>query len=147
MLIAFVISLVALPAGRVTEVIKAAEKPRPESGSAPNQRARRLGAEVLLLGDEGGGGLVEGPGRLRSREEVDVDAADAAAAELDVAGTEAVICRRLLAAADVGDQLSRDDACSPSAKTPALGSRRWSRPRPRRRPGNRVSSVSGLTGM
>ena len=45
---------------------------------------------MLLLGDKGDGWFLERAGRLRSRKEVHVDAADATATELDVAGAEPV---------------------------------------------------------
>jgi len=40
---------------------------------------------MLLLGDESGGRLAKDAGGLRTREEVDVDAAYPAATELDIA--------------------------------------------------------------
>src|SRR5439155_26472099 len=52
--------------------------------------------EVLLLGDEGGGRLLERACRLRPGEEVDVDPAHATRSELDVARTAPVVRRRLL---------------------------------------------------
>ena len=55
-------------------------------------------------------------------EEVDVDAADAAAAELDVAGAASVVAAGLLAALHSRDQRPGDDTrAAPSANTPAFG--------------------------
>ena len=56
------------------------------------------------------------------REEVDVDAADLFAAELDVADPGAVVAGRFGLAPDAGDDLVGDDrAPAPSANTPAFG--------------------------
>ena len=67
-------------------------------------------AEVLLFGDERRGRFAEGAGRSRCREEVDVDAADETGAELDVAGSTAVVGGRLLAASQSREQGGGDDA-------------------------------------
>ena len=84
----------------------------------PNQRARRLEPKCALLRDELARRLLERARRLRSREEVHVDAADAAGAELDVAGAGPV----------VRAGFARRPAASRSAP------RRRRAPRPRRRP-------------
>src|SRR5438093_563961 len=80
----------------------------PSATAEPAQAAAR--AEVLLLGDEGDGRFLESAGRLRSGEEVDVDATDAARAELDVAGPEPVVGSQLLAVPQTCDQRSGDHA-------------------------------------
>ena len=93
---------------------------RPRSAAEPAGAAAR--AEVLLLGDERGRRLVERAGRLRAREEVDVDAADAAGAELDVAGAAPVVGVRLLARrAARAIRVAATTRAAPSAKTPAFG--------------------------
>ena len=76
---------------------------------------------MLLLGDEGHRGLLVGPGRLRAGEEVDVDPADPAGAELDVAGAMPVVAVRLLAAPIAAISDSATTRAAPSAKTPAFG--------------------------
>ena len=67
------------------------------------------GAEVLFLGGDGFGRLMEhagwfGPG------EVDVDATDTAGAELDETGTDPFVGLGLLTAAQSRDQFRSDDA-------------------------------------
>ena len=76
---------------------------------------------MILLGDERARGLLERPGRTWAGEEVDVDPADAAGAELDVAGAAAVVCRRLLAAARPRDERRGDDAGRALGEDAGLG--------------------------
>ena len=57
-------------------------------GSAAEPASATARAEMLLFRDQGARRLVERAGRLWAREKVHVDAADAAAAELDVARAE-----------------------------------------------------------
>ena len=76
---------------------------------------------MLLLGDQGVRRRLECPGRLGPGEEVDVDAADTARAELDVAGTAPVVCARLLAALALAISDAATTRAAPSANTPAFG--------------------------
>ena len=113
---------------------------RPESAAEPAGAPAR--AEVLLLGDQGGGGLLEGAGRPRAREEVDVDAPDPAGAELDVAGARAGRSPR--ARPPPRNRAINDAAttrAAPSAKTPAFGTPTVATSPIAYTPGNRVSSV------
>jgi hypothetical protein len=68
-------------------------------------------AEVLLFGDEGRGWFAECAGRLCCREEVDVDAADATGAELDVAGSAAVVGGRLRTVSQGREQGGGNHSC------------------------------------
>src|SRR3989442_11505143 len=76
---------------------------------------------MLLLGDECGGRLSEGAGGLRAREEVDVDAAHAAATELDIARAASSIGARRLAAPKCGEQGSGDAPRRPLREDACLG--------------------------
>jgi len=87
-----------------------------------------------------------GAGGLRAREEVDVDAAHAAATELDIARAASSIGARRLAAPKCGEQGSGDDARRPSAKTPALGTPTVATSPIAYTPGYCVSRVLELTG-
>jgi len=76
---------------------------------------------MVLLGDEGGRGLLERAGRFWPREEVHVDSTDAAGAELDVAGAEPVVGSGLLAARKRAISDAATTLAAPSANTPAFG--------------------------
>ena len=109
-----------------------------------NQRARAARAEVVLLGDEGVGRLVERAGRLRAREEVDVDATDATGAELDVAGAAPAVGLRLLAAAQTARSATqRRRGLLPRRRPPPSARRSSRRPRPRTRPETASRASSG----
>jgi hypothetical protein len=85
----------------------------PGGDSAPEPAGASARAEIVLLGDEGSGRLTEGAGRLWSREEVDVHAADPPATELDVTGTQTPISARLLAAPKGREQGGGDNTRRP----------------------------------
>ena len=87
---------------------------------------------------------MEGAGRLRAREEVDVDATDAAGAELDVAGAAARRSgpRRLAALAAARSSRCATTRAAPSANTPAFGTPTSATSPTAYTPGNRVSSVA-----
>src|SRR5262249_21595895 len=77
------------------------------SAAEPAGAATR--AEVLLLGDEGARRLAQRPRRPRAGEEGDVDPADAASTELDVAGAASLVAARLVLPTGSRDERAGDD--------------------------------------
>src|SRR5580765_3414521 len=69
--------------------------------------------EVMLFRDELARGFLERARRLRSREEVHVDATDPTGAELDVAGAGSVVLTVFTSAPQLGDQRRGDDVRLP----------------------------------
>ena len=105
------------------------------AAQAPNQRARRLEPKCSFSATRAADGALKLPVLAGAGEEVDVHAPDASAAELDVAGAAAVVGAGPLAVAELGDQLSRDDArgaLGEHARLRHAGRRRRRRPRRRR---------------
>ena len=91
-------------------------------GQVPNQRARRLAPKCCFSATSSSDGSWKRARRLRPREEVDVDAADASSAELDVAGAASVEARP--AVAPPVRRATIDSATTRAARsenTPAFG--------------------------
>src|SRR6476620_8467398 len=82
----------------------------PSAGLTAEPAGAAAAAEVLLPGHLLGRGSVEAAGPLGAGEEVDVDAADPAAAELDVTGAAPEVRARTLPSPQPRDQGLGDDA-------------------------------------
>jgi hypothetical protein len=76
---------------------------------------------MLLVGAYSCRGLIIIPDRLRPREEIHLDLADKAAAELDVAGSRTAIFHRLAWSLDLGDQCCSYRLGCPFRKNARLG--------------------------
>ena len=99
---------------------RAAAARRARGGQPLNQRARRLAPNRLFSATRSSDGSVNVPVGF-GPEKVDVDAADAARPELDVARTAPVVRRRRLGSAPPRDERLGDDARLPLREHPRLG--------------------------
>ena len=113
---------------------------------SPGEPARAAARAELRLSARAARRLLERSGRLRPREEVDVDAPDAPGAELDVAGPRAVVRVGCSPPLRLGDQVAATVRAAPSENTPALGTPTVATSPTAYTPGKQVSSVRESTG-
>ena len=113
----------------------------------PNQRARRLAPNCCLSARSSADGALEDAGRRRAGQEVDVDAADAVGAELDVAGARArVACRRRRCRGAGAISVVASAPPRPRRTRRPSACRRWRRRRSRTRPGTGSRGCAESTG-